>query len=79
LQAAGHGGVEATTAPAFLLPSRIGEVPVDRKERPETPTSMQLMRYHGVLLGLRTFKEDTPCEGSRSITLIDGGYRQSLE
>jgi len=24
-------------------------------------------------------KEDTPCEGSRSITLIDGGYRQNLE
>jgi hypothetical protein len=72
--------VEATTARASLLPSRIGKVRVDRqKERPETPTSMQLMRYHGVLLGLRTLKEDTPSEGSRSITLIDGGYRQNLE
>src|SRR6516162_8619609 len=67
------GGVEAPPARASLLPSRIGEVRVDRqKERPETPTSMQLMRYHGVLLGLRPFKEDTPCEGSRSITVIDG-------
>jgi hypothetical protein len=40
---------------------------------------MQLMRYHGVLLGLKPLKEDTLCEGSRSITLIDGGYRQNLE
>jgi len=57
-----------------------GEVRVDRqKEGPETPTSMQLMPHHGVFLGLRTFKEDTPCEGSRSIMLIDGGYRQNLE
>jgi hypothetical protein len=74
------GAVEATTARASLLPSRIGQVLVNRqKERPETPTSMQLMPHHGVLLGLKPLKEDTPCEGSRSITLIDGGYRQNLE
>jgi hypothetical protein len=40
---------------------------------------MQLMPHHGVLLGLKPLKEDTPREGSRSITLIDGGYRQNLE
>src|SRR6516165_2495993 len=74
------GAVEATTARASLLPSRIGQVLVNRqKERPETPSSMQLMPHHGVLLGLKPLKEDTPCEGARSITLIDGGYRQNLE
>jgi hypothetical protein len=72
--------VEATTAQASFPPNRIGQVSINRqKERPETPTSMQLMPYHGVLLGLKPLKEDTPCEGSRSITLIDGGYRQNLE
>jgi hypothetical protein len=72
--------VEATTARASLLPSRIGQVLVNRqKERPETPTSMQLTPYHGVLLGLRTSKEDTPCQHSRSITVIDGGSRQNLK
>ena len=74
------GAVEATTARASLLPSRIGQVLVNRqKERPETPTSMQLMPDHGVLLRLKPSKEDTPCEGFRSITLIDGGHRQNLE
>ena len=74
------GAVEATTARASLLPSRIGQVLVNRqKERLETTTSMQLMPHHGVLLGLKPLKEDTPCEGSRSITLIDGGYRQNRE
>jgi hypothetical protein len=53
---------------------------IDRqKERPETTTSMQLMPDHGVRLGLKPLKEDMPCEGSRSITLIDGGYRRNLE
>jgi hypothetical protein len=28
---------------------------------------------------LKPLKENTPCEGSRSITLIDGGYRPNLE
>jgi hypothetical protein len=74
------GAVEATTARASLLPSRIGQVLVNRqKERPETPTSMQLVPHHGVLLRLKPLKEDTPCEGFRSITLIDGGYRQNLK
>ena len=74
------GAVEATTARASLLPSRIGQVLVNRqKERPETPSSMQLMPHHGVLLGLKPLKEDTPREASRSITLIEGGYRQNLE
>jgi hypothetical protein len=40
---------------------------------------MQLMPDHGVLLRLKPLKEDTPCEGIRSITLIDGGYRQNLK
>jgi hypothetical protein len=63
-----------------LLPSRIGQVLVNRqKERPETPTSMQLMPHHGVLLGLKPSKEDTPCEGSRSITLIDGDSPANLK
>jgi len=74
------GAVEATTARASFLPSRMGQVLVNRqKERPETPTSMQLMPYHGVLLRLKPLKEDTPCESSRSITLIDGRYRQNLK
>ena len=74
------GRVQATTARASFLPSRIGQVLVDRqKERPETSTSMQLMPYRGVLLGLRTVKEDTPCQGSRLITLSDSGSRQNLK
>src|SRR5262249_20101028 len=74
------GRVQATTARASLLTSRIGQVLVDRrKERPETPTSMQLMPNHGVLLGLRTVKEDTPCQGSRLIRLSDSGSRQNLK
>jgi hypothetical protein len=32
-----------------------------------------------VLLRLKPLKEDTPCEGFRSITLIDGGSRQYLK
>jgi hypothetical protein len=72
--------VEATTARASLLPSRIGQVFVNRqKERPKIPTSMQLMPQHGVLLPLKPLKEDTPCKGFRSITLIDGDYRQNLK
>ncbi len=66
------GRVQATTARASFLPSRIGQVLVDRQEeRPKTPTSMQLMPYHGLLRGLRTSTEDTPCQRSRSITVID--------
>ena len=68
------GTMQATAARASFLPSRIGQVLVDRQEeRPETPTSMQLMPYHSVLPGPRTVKEDTPCQGSRSINLISGG------
>jgi hypothetical protein len=40
---------------------------------------MQLMPDHGVLLGLKPLKEGTPCEGFRTITLIDSGDRQNLE
>ncbi len=55
------GAVEATTARASFLPRRFGQVLVNRqKERRETPTSMQLMPYHGMLLELGTLKEDTP-------------------
>jgi hypothetical protein len=72
--------VEATTARASLLSSRIGQVLVNRQqERPETYTSMQLMPDDGVLLRLKPLKEATPCERFRSITLIDGGYRQNLK
>jgi hypothetical protein len=35
------------------------------------------MPRHGVLLGLKALKEYSPREGSRSISLIDGGYRQT--
>jgi hypothetical protein len=51
----------------------------DFKERTETPSSMQLTPHHGVLRGLKPLKDDTPCAGSRSITLIDGSYRQNLD
>jgi hypothetical protein len=40
---------------------------------------MQLMPHHGVLLGLKPLKEDTPGAGFHSITLIDSGYRQNVE
>src|SRR4029077_1552826 len=46
------GTVQATAARASLLPSTFSQVLVNRQEEgPETRTSMQLMRYHGVLLG----------------------------
>jgi hypothetical protein len=37
------------------------------------------MPHQGLLHGLKPLNEDTPCAGFRSITLIDGGYRQNLE
>ena len=44
--------VQANTARASFLPSRIAQGLVDRQqELPKTPTSMQLMPYHGVFLG----------------------------
>jgi hypothetical protein len=74
------GTVQATAARASLLPRRFSQVLVDRQEKgPETPTSTQLMRYHGVLLGLGTSKAYTPCQCSGSITLIDGNSRTNLE
>src|ERR1700730_13443246 len=74
------GTVQTTTARASLLPSTFRQVLVNRQEKgPETSTSMQLKRYHGVLLGLRTSKEYTPCQCSGSITLIDGNSRPNLE
>jgi hypothetical protein len=74
------GTVQATAARASLLPSTFSQVLVDRQEKgPETPTSMQLMGYHGVLLGLGTSKEYTPLRCSGSITLIDGNSRTNLK
>src|ERR1700732_4728712 len=74
------GTMQAAAARASLLPSTFRQVLVNRQEKgPETPTSMQLMRYHGVLLGLRTSKEYTPCQCSSSITLIDGNPRTNLK
>jgi hypothetical protein len=40
---------------------------------------MQLMRYHGVLLGLGMPKQYTPCQCSGSINLIDGSSRTDLK
>jgi hypothetical protein len=40
---------------------------------------MQLMPYHGALLGMRPLKENTPCQGARVITLTDSGSRQNLK
>src|SRR6516165_9111875 len=72
--------VQATAARASLLPSTFSQVLVNRQEKgPESPTSMQLVRYQGVLRGLRTSKEYTPCPCFGSITLIDGASRQNLK
>jgi hypothetical protein len=74
------GTVQATAARASLLPSTFRQVLVNRQEEgPETRTSMQLMRYDGVLLGLRPSKEYTPCQCSSSITFIDGIPRKNLK
>ncbi len=55
------GDLEATTARASSLPSRIGQILFNQqKAGPETPTAMQLMPHHGVLLRLKPVKEDTP-------------------
>ena len=51
---------------------QFGQVLVNRQEKgPETPTSMQLMRYHGVLLGLRT--QFRVCSWKRIPSLECGG------
>src|SRR4051794_3908947 len=74
------GTVQPTAARASLLLSRFSQVLVNRQEKgPETPTSMQLIRYHGVLLGLRTSKEYTPCQCCSSVALIDVRCRQNLK
>ncbi len=40
---------------------------------------LHLMPHHGVLLGLKPLKENTSCEGTRSITLNDARGRQNFK
>ncbi len=54
------------------------QVLVNRQENGlETRTSMQLMRYHGVLPGLRTSKKYTPRKCSRSSSNQSSGSRSA--
>src|SRR5215475_4744019 len=65
--------MQATAARATLPSSALGQVLIDRnQEGPETPSAVQFLSDHGVLLGMRTSKEDTLCARLRLITLIDG-------
>jgi hypothetical protein len=74
------GAVEATTARASFLASRIGQVLVNRQqERPDTPTSDATHALSWCAPWNEEIRRDTPCEGTRSITLNDSGYRRDLK
>jgi hypothetical protein len=72
--------MQATAARAPLSPGALGQVLVDRnQERPETHTVVQFLSDDGVLLGVRTCKEDTHCRPIRLITVPDGDSPDDLK